>query len=68
MANIVFTTCDKWPDLYESDQLIADALHTHGHQVQAVRWQDAFRRFAEANRIILRAHWDYHYAFVSCFW
>lgn len=62
MANIIFTTCNKWPDLYESDQLIADALHALGHQVQAARWQDAFRRFAEADRIILRAHWDYHYA------
>lgn len=61
MANIVFTTCNKWPDLYESDQLIANALHALGHQVEAVRWQDDFTRFAQADLIILRAHWDYHY-------
>lgn len=62
MANIIFTTCNKWPDLDESDQLIADALHALGHQVQPVRWQDDFDHFAQADRIILRAHWDYHYA------
>ena len=62
MANIIFTTCNKWPELYESDQLIADALHALGHQVQAVPWQDDFQRFVEADLIILRAHWDYHYA------
>ncbi|MEZ4705707.1 MAG: hypothetical protein R3A44_00795 [Caldilineaceae bacterium] len=61
MAKIIFTTCNRWPELYESDQLIADALLALGHQVHAVRWQDNFQRFVDADLIILRAHWDYHY-------
>lgn len=61
MATILFTTCDKWPNLSASDALVAAALVARGHQVQPVPWQADFARFQQADLIILRSHWDYHY-------
>ncbi len=61
MANILFTTCDKWPNLSESDALVADALRALGHHVQPVRWQSDFALFQQSGLMICRSHWDYHY-------
>ncbi|MBX3015076.1 MAG: hypothetical protein KF832_26385 [Caldilineaceae bacterium] len=61
MATILFTTCERWPNLSPSDQLVATALAALGHQVFPMRWQADFAHFAAADLIVLRAHWDYHY-------
>jgi len=61
MANIVFVTCERWPNISASDNLVADALRQRGHGVEAVTWQDDFARLQNADLIILRSQWDYHY-------
>lgn len=61
MATILFTTCNQWPQLYQSDLLVATALTGLGHSVSAVRWQADFAHFQQADLIVLRAHWDYHH-------
>ena len=57
MATIVFTTCDTWPTLFDSDAIIAQALQDLGHAILPVRWQGDFTPFQRADLIIGRAHW-----------
>lgn len=60
MAQIVFTTCQTWPTMSESDGYVARALEARGHTVTAVPWNGDFAAFRRADLIILRSHWDYH--------
>jgi hypothetical protein len=62
MAHILFVTCDRWPQLLQSDNLVAQALVDRGHHVEAAPWQGDFARFQRADLILLRSQWDYHLA------
>jgi glutathione synthase/RimK-type ligase-like ATP-grasp enzyme len=61
MATILFVTCNRWPNISQSDTLIADALRTLGHRVEPAPWQGDFARLPAADLIVLRSQWDYHY-------
>lgn len=61
MANILFVTCDRWPQISQSDALVVDALTTLGHRVEPAPWQGDFTHFQAADLILLRSQWDYHY-------
>jgi glutathione synthase/RimK-type ligase-like ATP-grasp enzyme len=61
MAHILFVTCEHWPQLLQSDSLVAQALVDRGHHVEAAPWQGAFARFQSADLILLRSQWDYHH-------
>jgi hypothetical protein len=61
MAHILFVTCDRWPQLLQSDRLVAQALVERGHHVEAVPWQGDFARFQRADLIMLRSQWDFHH-------
>jgi hypothetical protein len=61
MANILFVTCNRWPQLSQSDSLVAKVLVDWGHHVEGAPWQGDFARFQAADLIVLRSQWDYHY-------
>lgn len=61
MATILFVTCHRWPQLSQSDTLVANALRAMGHVVDPAPWQGDFARLRSADLIILRSQWDYHY-------
>jgi len=65
VANILFVTCDRWPQISQSDALVATALAALGHRVEPAPWQGDFARFQAADLVVLRSHWDYHYDMIG---
>ncbi|MEM7105727.1 MAG: hypothetical protein AAF502_21495 [Bacteroidota bacterium] len=61
MARIIFSTCEKWPTISASDSIVASALSNLGHQVEAATWNGPFNKFLDADLVVLRSTWDYHY-------
>lgn len=61
MANIRFITCNRWPNISQSDTILAEALRARGHRVEPAPWQGDFARLQTADLILLRSNWDYHY-------
>jgi len=61
MAQILFVTCNRWPNISQSDTLVANALIEQGHRAEPAPWQGDFTRLQAADLIILRSQWDYHY-------
>lgn len=61
MAAIVFVTCNRWPHISQSDTILAEALRARGHNVEPAPWQGDFTHLQEADLILLRSNWDYHY-------
>ncbi len=61
MADILFTTCQEWPNPSPSDAILAEALRKFGHSVRHVCWDDpSLEQFQNADLVVLRANWDYH--------
>ena len=48
-----------FPDLYEDDQDLRDALRSRGAAVDAVRWDDTDADWAAYDLAVLRSPWDY---------
>ena len=61
MPQAVLVTCNRWPELSDSDRLYADALAARGVGVGAAPWNGAQAPFAGADLVVLRSNWDYHY-------
>lgn len=61
MAKLRFITCNRWPNISQSDTILAEALRARGHSVEPAPWQGDFTRLQEADLILLRSNWDYHY-------
>jgi len=61
MATIFFVTCNRWPHISQSDTILANALRARGHHVEPAPWQDDSTRLQNADLILLRSNWDYHY-------
>jgi glutathione synthase/RimK-type ligase-like ATP-grasp enzyme len=59
MTEIVLVTCQRWPDLSESDRLYARALELRGAHVRAAPWNGPAASFMAADAIVMRAAWDY---------
>ena len=59
MAEIVLVTCQRWPDLSESDRLYARALELRGARVRAAPWNGPSAPFEAADAIVVRSAWDY---------
>jgi uncharacterized protein GlcG (DUF336 family) len=61
-------TCDWFPDLYEDDHPLRDALNAQGVSTEAVLWDDPSADWASYDLVVLRSPWDYparHDAFVA---
>lgn len=59
MPEIIFVTCNEYPDLQMSDALVADGLEAAGASVRAAPWNGDQRAFDGADLIVVRSTWDY---------
>ena len=62
MPVVCFVTCLAWPNISESDGLVARALEGQGVAVSALAWNRPGARFDGFDAVIFRASWDYHHA------
>lgn len=58
-SRVALVTCDIFPDLYDDDFPLRDALRERGLTVEAVRWDDASVDWASYDLAVLRSPWDY---------
>ena len=58
-SRVALVTSDLFPDLYEDDHPLRDALRERGVKVDAVRWDDARVDWAAYDLAVLRSPWDY---------
>jgi len=67
-SRVALVTADIFPDLYEDDHPLRDALIERGVTVDAVRWDDPDADWAAYDLAVLRSPWDYpgrHDAFIA---
>ncbi len=58
-SRVALVTCDLFPDLWEDDFPLRDALRGHGVEVDAVRWDDAEADWTVYDLTVIRSPWDY---------
>ena len=58
-SRVALVTSDLFPDLYEDDHPLRDALVERGVAVDAVRWDDPAVDWAGYDLVVLRSTWDY---------
>ena len=61
MTRVCFVTCLLWPDISESDRLVAQALERDGVQVEGRAWNERGADFGGFDAVVLRSNWDYHF-------
>ena len=61
MSRVCFVTCLLWPEISESDGLVAQALERLGTRVEARAWNERAADFGGFDAIVLRSNWDYHF-------
>jgi len=67
-SRVALVTADIFPDLYEDDHPLRDALIARGVAVEAVCWDDPAADWESYDLAVLRSPWDYpgrHAAFVA---
>ena len=57
---IALVTCSKYPNLTESDRILAEALRERGVLPIAADWRDPGVRWREFELAVVRSTWDYH--------
>jgi uncharacterized protein GlcG (DUF336 family) len=58
-SRVALVTSELFPDLYEDDHPLRDALVDRGVAVDAVRWDDPAVDWARYDLAVLRSTWDY---------
>jgi glutathione synthase/RimK-type ligase-like ATP-grasp enzyme len=61
VSRVCFVTCLLWPDISESDGLVARALERGGARVEARAWNERAADFGGFDAVVLRSNWDYHF-------
>jgi glutathione synthase/RimK-type ligase-like ATP-grasp enzyme len=61
MTRVCFVTCLMWPEISESDRLVAQALERDGVRVEGRAWNERAADFAGFDAVVLRSNWDYHF-------
>jgi len=61
VSRVCFVTCLLWPDISESDGLVARALERGGVRVEARAWNERTADFGGFDAVVLRSNWDYHF-------
>jgi len=67
-SRVALVTADIFPDLYEDDHPLRDALIARGVAVEAVCWDDPAADWESYDLAVLRSPWDYpgrHAAFIA---
>ncbi|HET6529260.1 MAG TPA: hypothetical protein VFH03_01385 [Actinoplanes sp.] len=58
-SRVALVGCAMFPDLYEDDHPLRDALRDRGIRVDAVRWDDDSADWAAYDLAVIRQTWDY---------
>ncbi|MEV4349732.1 hypothetical protein AB0J83_35185 [Actinoplanes sp. NPDC049596] len=58
-SRVALVTCELFPDLWEDDFPLRDALRDRGVHVDAVRWDDETAVWAGYDLVVIRSPWDY---------
>ena len=58
-SRVALVTCDLFPDLWDDDVPLRDALRARGVQADPVRWDDDAADWAAYGLTVLRSPWDY---------
>lgn len=58
-SRVALVTCDIFPDLWDDDFPLRDALVSRGVAVDAVRWDDPAVDWAGYDLAVIRSTWDY---------
>jgi glutathione synthase/RimK-type ligase-like ATP-grasp enzyme len=61
VTRVCFVTCRRWPEISESDRLVARALEERGAHVEGRAWNEPAAGFEGFDAIVLRSNWDYHF-------
>ncbi len=67
-SRVALVTGTMFPELYDDDHLLRDALRARGVTVEAVRWDDPDADWAGYDLAVVRSPWDYpqrHAEFVA---
>jgi len=59
MKSVLLATSADWPDLFQDDRPLRDALLARGLDARAAVWDDPGVDWAAADLIVLRSIWDY---------
>ena len=60
MPRVCFVTCQRWPEISESDRLAQQALERRGATVEGRPWNVPGSDFGDFDAIVLRSNWEYH--------
>ena len=58
-ARVALVTCAAFPDLWDDDHPLRDALRERGVIVEAVSWDDPAADWSRFDLTVLRSPWDY---------
>ncbi|GIE85034.1 ATP-grasp domain-containing protein [Actinoplanes regularis] len=58
-TRVALVTCAIFPDLWDDDHLLRDALRARGVAVDAVRWDDTDADWSVYDLTVIRSPWDY---------
>jgi hypothetical protein len=58
-SRVALVTCDLFPDLWEDDVPLRDALRARGASVDVVRWDDESADWTAYALTLIRSPWDY---------
>jgi hypothetical protein len=58
-SRVALVTCDLFPDLWDDDFPLRDALRARGVEVDAVRWDDETADWTAYALTLIRSPWDY---------
>lgn len=58
-SRVALVTCDQFPDLWEDDVPLRDALRARGAEVDVVSWDDETADWATYALTLIRSPWDY---------
>jgi len=61
VTRVCFVTCRRWPEISESDRLVARALERRGVRVEGLAWNEPAADFEGFDAVVLRSNWDYHF-------
>jgi len=61
VTRVCFVTCRRWPEISESDRLVARALEERGARVEGRAWNEPAAGFEGFDAVVLRSSWDYHF-------
>lgn len=60
MPKIALLTCDRFPDLYDTDQKLIPLLNSFGYHVKAEIWDNPAVDWCQYDVLIFRNTWDYY--------